>query len=160
MATRYSETRRRSAIDDPFMMMREMFDEMERMFDPAPDEDLDGEEQAATPCCEILQRGSELCIRVELPGVPRDNILVTTGDHLLVIEATRPDPGERNTVWSSECTHGIYRRVISLPPGVDADTIEASYTDGILELRLEVPPQLRARRIPIHNGQRTLTAGD
>jgi HSP20 family protein len=135
--------------------MRELFDELEQLLEI--DDEVEIEEEAAIPPCEILQRGSELCIRVELPGVPRDNILVTSADHLLVIEATRPDPGERNTVWSSEITHGIYRRMITLPPGVDTSAIDASYTDGILEIRLAVPPQLQARRIPITNGHRQLT---
>lgn len=141
------------------MTMRELFDEMQQMFDlEFPSEaEIDEEDDAATPPCEILQCGSDLCIRVELPGIQRHNIFVTSVDHLLVIEAMRPDPGDGDTVWSSEITHGIYRRVITLPPGVDTDTIDASYADGILELRLEVPPQLRARRIPINGDRRQLT---
>jgi HSP20 family protein len=42
---------------------------------------------------------------------------------------------------------------VSLGEGLDADGVEADYTDGVLTLRIPVVPQAQPRKINVSSGQ-------
>lgn len=79
-------------------------------------------------------------IRVEIPGVdPEEDIDITVTPGRLMVSARRErreeetDNGRR-----SEFHYGSFRRTMTLPMGVDAEDVKATYTDGILEIHVPV----------------------
>jgi len=91
-------------------------------------------------------------VRAELPGVdPTDDIEVTVRDGQLTIKAERTQTSESN--GHSEFAYGSFVRTVPLPAGADEDDIAATYTDGILEIRIgmrEAKPE--PKQIPVNTG--------
>ena len=88
-------------------------------------------------------------IRAELPGLdPDKDVSISLQGRLLTIEATREERAESEE--RSEFYYGQFVRVIPLPDGADPDTAEASYEDGILEIRMTMKEETGStQRIPI-----------
>jgi HSP20 family protein len=79
-------------------------------------------------------------IRAELPGVDaEEDIDIAVEDGLLSIRANRERSDETTDddgSFRSEFHYGSFRRTMMLPAGTDADDVEATYHDGILEVRV------------------------
>jgi len=107
------------------------------------------------PAIESYIEGDKMVVRADLPGVdPRDVEITVTGD-VLTIKGSREDKREqkeRNFVFK-EVSYGSFERSITLPAGVKADDIKASYKDGVLELTAPAPKDLAARKVPIEVGE-------
>jgi HSP20 family protein len=56
--------------------------------------------------------------------------------------------------YHSEFRYGTFSRSVTLPAGVTQDDVQASYQDGVLEVRVPMPaePVSRSHRIPITRG--------
>ncbi len=89
------------------------------------------------PAADIFRKGEHLVIRVDVPGVSPENIEVTVDDEgILTIKGERKwNEGEVEALCC-ERFYGQFERLIQLPEGVDTEHIEATYKDGVLELRL------------------------
>jgi HSP20 family protein len=92
-------------------------------------------------------------VRAELPGVDPDKDVDITVDHgMLDIRAERTERSEEEQEGRrhTEFRYGAFRRRLPLPAGADEGSVEATYRDGILEIRVPVPADKRgAARIPI-----------
>ena len=88
-------------------------------------------------------------IRAELPGVdPAKDVQVSlVGDELrLQVERKEEEIGKGH----SEFRYGKFFRTILMPPGVKADTLAATYTDGLLEISALTGDQgAGAKTIPV-----------
>lgn len=86
--------------------------------------------------------GPDLVIRAEVPGVdPDKDVEITVDDGVLTLrverrkeETTNDDGGFR-----SEFSYGSFRRVLTLPKGATAKDVVATYTDGILQVKVPMP---------------------
>lgn len=102
---------------------------------------------------EIEEEGA-LVVRAELPGIdPGKDLEVSVSDSTLHIEARREQraEAERQGVVRSEFRYGELSRDLALPDGVDKDAVDASYKDGILEVRVPLPAaeEHPSTRVPI-----------
>lgn len=92
---------------------------------------------------------SSYVLRAEVPGLdPDKDVSVTVqGDLLTISGERREEKKERN---HQEFHYGSFRRSVSLPPGADPEAIEASYTDGVLEVRVPMSSEeTGARSVPV-----------
>lgn len=83
-----------------------------------------------------------LIVRVELAGInPDKDVEVTVTGGMLHIRAERTAKKEHTSKdrYRSEFRYGTFERDVLLPEGATADDVSASYTDGILEVRVPVP---------------------
>ena len=104
------------------------------------------------PQVEVLQRGNDLVVRADLPGLRREDVHVHLEDGLLTVSGERrfESTEEEDGVYHSERSYGRFSRSIPLPEGVDADACQAKFTDGVLEVRVPLQQQLsRSRRIEV-----------
>jgi HSP20 family protein len=103
------------------------------------------------PRLDITESEDDVCVRVEVPGVdPKDLNIDVTGNMLTVSgekSQTQEDKG-RNYRYS-ERRWGSFRRSVQLPSAVDADKVDASYKDGVLNITLPKHPEARPRRIEV-----------
>lgn len=83
---------------------------------------------------EFTKNGS-FVIRAELPGIdPDKNVHVNVKDGLLTIEGKREEHSESD--HRSEFFYGRFMRTLTLPSGADEKGIQATYSDGILEVTI------------------------
>jgi HSP20 family protein len=92
---------------------------------------------------EMFQRDEDgtFVVRGELPGLDVDkDVTITVDDNRLTIVGQREDRTEEsaNGSYRSEFHYGSFQRSLLLPPGAKTDRVKATYTDGILEVRVPV----------------------
>lgn len=90
------------------------------------------------PPIDLTETEKEFILRVEVPGVPRENLDVHLEGELLTLTGHREkkvhETGE-NMLWEERET-GRFIRTIRLPKAVEANKVEAVYTEGVLTVRL------------------------
>ncbi len=95
-------------------------------------------------------------IRAELPGVdPDENIDITVEGDVLSIRAERREEkeAEEKGRLRSEFRYGSFTRSMRLPSGSSVEDVEATYRDGVLEVRVPLDrTKAPAERIPIQRG--------
>jgi HSP20 family protein len=82
-----------------------------------------------------------LVVRAEVPGVDSESDLdVSVEDGRLTVSGSREERHEHKDkgLYRSEFRYGSFSRTLQLPAGAKSDDIEASYEDGILEVRVPV----------------------
>jgi HSP20 family protein len=94
-----------------------------------------------SPQVELFERGNNLIIRADLPGLSRDDIDVEIEDDALVIRGERRNEfeDEQEGYYRSERSYGSFYRAIPLPDNVDASQCNATFKDGVLEVTLPKP---------------------
>jgi len=110
--------------------------------------------QSWVPTLDAWETEHALVYAFDLPGVAQDKISVETEDGALTVTAERTQSeevsGER--FHRLERRHGTFTRTVGLPQGVSEDAITASYTDGVLEIRVPKPEEVKPKKIEIGFG--------
>jgi HSP20 family protein len=103
---------------------------------------------------EIYETPEELVVRALIPGVPRDQLDVQYQDGTLTLRAkTQPPAAHDDWTWHvREYGYGETVRTMTLPKQIDADSAEATFTDGVLTLTLPKAASARPRSIRIAEG--------
>jgi HSP20 family protein len=106
-----------------------------------------------SPQVEVFERGNELVIRADLPGLKKENVQLEVDDDALIIRGERRNEIEdqEGGFYRTERVYGSFYRAIPIPEHVEADQVKASFNDGVLEIRLPRPQQRQsgARRVDI-----------
>ena len=133
---------------DPFTELRTRFD---RMFD-----DLDGNERAWMPAIDVLREEGTLVVRADVPGIKPEEIKIEVADDVLTISGEHEESSEQEGAHHvrRERRYGSFSRSMALPPGVDAEKIDAKTHDGVVELRIPLPEEANKGPVTI-----TPTAG-
>ncbi len=149
----------------PIDAMRRMSDEMDHTFDrilsswgfpPLFGSRRQGGEQAVAlwaPRIEVFQKDDQFVIRAELPGLKKDDVEVNITDDAVTIQGQRRDEHEHQEggFYHTERSYGSFYRSIPLPEGVIGDRADASFENGVLEIRIPSPPAevRRGRKVEI-----------
>ena len=92
-----------------------------------------------TPHVDIVEGNDEVCIFVELAGVKEEDIVLAMEDGVLTVAGEKAPHNRqewRQCYYLAERAFGVFRRSIRLPAGLDEDASEASFTDGVLMVRV------------------------
>ncbi len=109
-------------------------------------------EHAAMPSIESYVDKDTLVVRADLPGIdPKDVEISVIGNRLAIRgkrESSKQESGR--DYYHREISYGSFERTISLPEGVKADQIKASYRSGVLELSAPLTKAAApTRKVPI-----------
>jgi HSP20 family protein len=107
--------------------------------------------QAWVPSLDAWETDDSVVYAFDLPGLTRGEIEVEVEDGALTVSATRvaPERAEGDRFHHYERRFGSFARTVGLPPGVSEDAVEATYTNGVLEIRIPKPEQPRPKRIEV-----------
>ena len=98
-------------------------------------------EEAKTwvPPVDVYEKADNLMIKVELPGMKREDIDVYVTEDTLTVkgEKKRESSVKHEDYYRSEALYGAFYRTIRLPFTVDTKDIDALYEDGVLRLTLQ-----------------------
>ncbi|HEV8343835.1 MAG TPA: Hsp20/alpha crystallin family protein [Candidatus Binatia bacterium] len=103
------------------------------------------------PAVDVLEGKDSYLIRAELPGMKKEDIKVEVKDGTLVLSGERKSekPAEGVEYRHAERVAAKFWRSFSLPETVAQDGIEATYKDGILEIRVPKVEKAKPRQIEI-----------
>jgi HSP20 family protein len=99
---------------------------------------------------DTVRRDGEVVLRFDVPGVDQDKIDVTVDKGVLTVSATREETkteGENPVV--RERLFGSFTRRVRLSDNLDAEAIEASHRDGVLEIRIPVREEAKPRKVTV-----------
>jgi HSP20 family protein len=105
------------------------------------------------PPVDIYETNDALVLMADLPGVPKDEVSIEIHQNTLILRGERkPETGTPEQHYQRrERAYGSFQRVFALPTLVDQDKVQASYHDGVLELRLPKSEAAKPRRIAIQS---------
>lgn len=99
----------------------------------------------------ILENDNEFVVRMDLPGVKREDLEIDIENNTLKIAAKRESADEEGfkSLRSEVPGRMTYRRSFTLGRGVDRDKIKAVLRDGVLAITLAKSETALPRRIEI-----------
>ena len=103
------------------------------------------------PQVDIFEKGDDLVISAELPGLEQEDVDISIENNTLVLRGERKRKMEfaEKDAYRLERTFGAFTRSFTLPRTVDSARISASYRNGVLELTLPKLEQAKQRKIEI-----------
>jgi len=155
----------------PFAFMRRFAEEMDRLFEDfgldtgwsVPSFFTRGREWMRreagfipaewSPRVDVLEREGQLVVRVDLPGMTKDEVKVElTNEWLAVQGERREEKKEKQKGYRySECRYGSFYRAVPLPEGVDTTKATAEFHKGVLEVVMPyvILPEQKTRRLEV-----------
>jgi HSP20 family protein len=98
----------------------------------------------------LWETEGELQAEVELPGVKQDDLdILVVGGELTIKGQRGPAPNSSQAFHRRERTSGSFQRTIRLPVDVDSSKVEATLSDGILQVKLPKAEAAKPRKIPV-----------
>ncbi len=99
--------------------------------------------------------GEQMVVEFDLPGVDPDSVDLDVERNVLTVRAERrPTTGqdpEDTEMIAAERPRGVFSRQLILGDALDTDRVQASYTAGVLTLRIPVAEKAKPRKITVTN---------
>ncbi|TMM18839.1 MAG: Hsp20/alpha crystallin family protein [Actinobacteria bacterium] len=106
------------------------------------------------PAMDLIEEDDRYVLRADLPGVREDEVHVELEDNVLTISGERKSEHEerKEGLYRLERASGSFSRSLTLPEGIDPDSIQARSDKGVLEVRVPKREQRKPRRVAISVG--------
>jgi HSP20 family protein len=107
--------------------------------------------QQQAPSVDIVDRPKEVFVRAEIPGFDKENLDVSLVERTLTIKGSsrKEEKEEKDEYFRHEIRSGTFSRSVLLPADVNASKAQASFKDGVLELRLPKVRAAKKKAIPL-----------
>jgi HSP20 family protein len=147
---------------EPFRELGTLQNEMNRLFNTvfdAPSPGNGGTLRRWMPAMDLVETEDHFVLRADLPGMTEDDVKIEFEDGTLTISGERKAEHESKNegYYRVERAFGSFSRSLTLPQGVDPESVTASFDNGVLEVRIPKPEERKPRRIEIGAaGQKTI----
>ena len=135
---------------DVFQDLEDFQKEMNRLFESRWPAKANGNSFWAPPV-DIIDEKDHIRIRADLPGLKKEDIEVSADNGILTIKGEKKEEKEtkEKDYVRSERYYGAFHRSFSLPTGVDAQKVNASYKDGVLEVALPKREDAKPKQVKV-----------
>ena len=139
---------------DPVRELDSLQGDMNRLFDRFFEGRGGNGNRRWIPAMDLVETEDHLVLRGDLPGVREDDVEIEIKDNVLTVSGERRAEGEEKSqgFYRVERSFGSFSRSLTLPRGVDADSIEAKFDNGVLEVRIPKPAEAKPTRVQIGKG--------
>lgn len=106
---------------------------------------------AWSPAVDVYDKGNEVVIHAEIPGMKKEDIDVRVENNVLTIRGKkeRQEEVKEEGYFRTERAYGTFSRSFSLPTTVDVTKIGAEYRDGVLTLTVPKAEEAKPRQIDV-----------
>ena len=110
--------------------------------------------EGITPPIDVHETADELVITASLPGMKAEDVEITMTGQSLTLRGELKENTEvkREQYLYRERRFGSWSRSLQLPVRVQGEKAEASFTDGVLTLRIPKAEEVKPRQIRINAG--------
>jgi HSP20 family protein len=135
---------------DPFQQIAQLQRELDRAF-RRETPDGDGRQAGWMPAVDVEQTDDSIVLKMDLPGMRREDVSIEVKNQTLTVSGERQQEREQKHegYYNRERVFGRFSRTFMLPEGVDADDIEATFSDGVLTVSLPRPREDQPKSIEI-----------
>ena len=105
-----------------------------------------------SPALDVADDKDNLVVKVELPGMKKEDINLSLHDGVLTVSGERKHEREAREggTFRSERYFGKFQRSVTLPSAVDSSKVNASYKDGILTVELPKAEEAKPKQIAVN----------
>ncbi|HMD58133.1 MAG TPA: Hsp20/alpha crystallin family protein [Solirubrobacteraceae bacterium] len=141
---------------EPARELQTIQQEMNRLFGTVFDSQASGVAGVSArrwiPAMDLVEESDHYVLTADLPGLSEDEVKVEVEGNVLTVSGERrSEVSERKEgYYRVERASGAFSRSLTLPEGVDPDSIEASFERGVLKLRIPKPAEEKPRRVAIN----------
>lgn len=127
---------------NPFRNMRQMHDMIDSLFDdmlsPGTGTSPTGNQNFRQPVTDVWENDKEVVVTIELPGVSREDIHLNIEGKTMVVKVEKKEESsmEKEGARSSSSSRKSFYTQFELPSEVIADKADATYNNGVLEVKL------------------------
>jgi HSP20 family protein len=106
------------------------------------------------PAMDLVETGEHFVLKADLPGMTESDVNIEIEKNVLTISGERKAEHEEKHegYYRLERSTGAFSRSLTLPEGIDAGAITASFDNGVLEVRVPKPVQAQPQRVQISVG--------
>ena len=106
------------------------------------------------PAMDLADDKGEYVVRADLPGITDKDVNIELQDNVLTISGERKSEREerKNGYYRVERASGRFSRSLTLPKGVDPQSVHAHFENGVLEVRIPKPAERKPHRVAIDAG--------
>jgi len=141
----------------PFRELELFRREIDRLFDELFEREFPAPRRAReiarvfAPAVDMYEKDDEIVLKAELPGMNRDDINIELTEDAITLsgEIKREEEVKEADYYCAERTYGRFSRTIDLPVKVNIEKAEATYKDGILEIRLPKAEEAKRKEIKL-----------
>ena len=145
---------------DPFDMFELIHEEIDRFWrwpwltPPMPFGQLLPKPTSWAPRLDVFEKDNTLIVKAEMPGVKKEDVQVELDHGALVIkgDAKAETEVKREMYYRMERTYGTYFRRLPLPFEVTPEQIQATLEDGVLEIHINRPSEVKPEATKIAVG--------
>jgi HSP20 family protein len=126
--------------------------EIDRMFDRFRGGVADdGSTTGIVPAVDIVERENDYLVRVELPGLTKDEVKITVQNDVLTIKGEKKLEKEKKgeSYLRVERSYGLFQRSFTLPSSIRNDRIEATHEHGVLSIILPKAEEAKPKEIEV-----------
>lgn len=128
--------------------------EINRMFDNMFGRGYQDEDTALVswvPSVDIAENDNEYLVKVDLPGVTKDDVKITLESNVLTIRGEKKQEKEtkKENFHRVERSYGSFQRSFTLPTTVKSEKIDASFKDGVLTIVLPKMEEAKPKEIEV-----------
>jgi HSP20 family protein len=140
---------------DPFRDVATLQDRINRIFNESFGRTRDLDEEVSlndwSPPVDIYETGDGIVLKVELPGVNKDDVSVEVKDNVLTLKGERLlDPKIKDeNYYRKERSFGKFNRSFSLQETIKPDLIKASFKDGVLTVAIPRPEEEKPKQVTV-----------
>lgn len=139
-----------SGGDSPFFSLQR---EIDRLFEdfsrgmPA----FNGGNKEMMPSMDVIETDKDIEVTAELPGLEEKDVQIDVADNMLTIRGEKKAEKEEKdkNYRLVERSYGAFTRTLSLPDGVNADSIKASMAKGVLKVMVPKPAPAQTKKIEV-----------
>jgi HSP20 family protein len=144
---------------EPVAELNTLQNEMNRLFNTFFDQPSQAGRGNATarrwlPAMDLVETADHYVLRADLPGLSDEDVTIQIEDKVLTVSGERKAEyeGEQEGYYRLERAFGNFSRSLTLPEGVDPESVQAKFDRGVLEIRIPKPEQKKPKTVQITVG--------
>ena len=144
---------------EPVRELNTIQSEMNRLFNtffdqPSQTGRSNGTTRRWLPPMDLVETADHYVLRADLPGLSDEDVTIQLEDNVLTISGERKTNHEDRPegYYRLERGFGTFTRSLTLPDGVDPDSVQAHFDRGVLEIRIPKPEQKKPKTVQISVG--------
>lgn len=103
------------------------------------------------PALDVSEDEKNYIVKADLPGVKKEDVEISVAENVLSLKGERKEENSQKdkNYYHFERRFGTFQRFLKLPAQTDASQIKAVYKDGVLEISIPKPEEVKPKQIKI-----------
>ena len=132
-----------------------VFQELEQLLQPLDAAGVNRGSIGTFQPIDLYETDDAVVLQMAVPGVSEEDIEISIEGRQLTIRGSSSEEVEKSDrrYWVKGITVGEFSRTVTVPTGIDANSIDADIDQGILTVTMPNAPEALSRKIELKSGK-------